>query len=421
MRTHQVPWVLAVFSSCFTIVVTSCSGVAPLDEVSGECDAPASVRAELQVTNFGSNPGGLKMHTYVPENMPARAPLVVALHGCSQSAAAYANAGWNDLADKWKFYVVYPETTGLGSCFKWFEALHTRRGSGEVASIHQMVDWMKSKHDIDPKRVFATGLSAGGGMASAMLGAYPDVFAAGAIIAGLPYRCADSQGTAGSCMSGKDLSADAWGDLVRGGYSGYKGSYPRVSIWQGTTDFLVNKKNQEELVEQWTNVHGLDTTPTSTGVVGKASHAQFKNAAGESLVESWTIEGMGHGTPVDPGFDPAGGCGTAGAFILDVGICSSYEAGRFFGLDPSNPDTNEDPDPDPNPDDETKDPDTWTCREVLANNQEHFQAGRATRCGTDCVEVCAVGSRENLGHRGAFGEIWLREVSAGHFEEGRCP
>ncbi|MGA9520985.1 MAG: PHB depolymerase family esterase [Myxococcaceae bacterium] len=388
------------------------------------------MKAELQVSNFGSNPGGLRMHTYVPEGMPPRAPLVVAMHGCSQNATAYANAGWNDLADKWKFYVVYPESTSFGSCFKWFDALHTRRGSGEAASINQMVDWMKSNHDVDPERVFVTGLSAGGGMTSVMLAAYPDVFAAGAIMAGLPYRCADSQATAGSCMSGKDLSADAWGDLVRNAYSGHKGPYPRVSIWHGTTDFVVNKKNMDELVEQWTNVHGLATTASSTGVVGKASHAEFKSAAGEPLVESWTITGMGHGTPVDPGFDPAGGCGTAGAFILDVGICSSYHAGLFFGLDPSNPNPGPGPsdggtDPEGDPDggsgsDAGVDPQPWTCREVLATNQDHFQARRATRCGSDCLDACAVGSKEFLGLRTAPGELWLREVSAGYFETGRC-
>ncbi len=328
-----MPLRLRLIAVVSLVAVVSCGpGTSPLGP-DPKCGNISTGKSELQVTDFGSNPGGLKMHTYVPDNMPARAPLVVALHGCTQSAAAYAGAGWNQLADKWKFYVVYPETTAFGSCFKWFDSGHTRRDSGEALSIMQMVEWMKEHHGIDSRRVFVTGLSAGGAMTSVMLAAYPEVFSAGAIMAGIPYRCADSQINAGACMTGRDLTPEAWGDLVRQVNPGFAGPYPRVSLWHGSADYVVGFPNLRELVDQWTDLHGASTTPNSTEQIGAAEYAKFQNAAGEVAVERWTIQGMGHGTPVDPGFAPAGGCGTAGAFILDVGLCSTYHAGLFFGLD----------------------------------------------------------------------------------------
>ncbi|MGZ3440480.1 MAG: esterase, partial [Polyangia bacterium] len=71
--------------------------------------APSFARAQTltQVTDFGSNPGGLRMWKYVPSGMPQNAPLVLVLHACGQQAADYVKAGWNPLADKYKFYVVY--------------------------------------------------------------------------------------------------------------------------------------------------------------------------------------------------------------------------------------------------------------------------------------------------------------------------
>ena len=149
-----------------------------------------------QTTDFGSNPGELMMFSHVPENLPAGAPLVVILHGCGQSAAAYdRGAGWSTLADRLGFAVLAPEqnrTKHINGCFNWFLAGDTTRGGGEAASIRQMIAHAVAEHRLDPRRVYVTGLSAGGGMTSAMLAAYPEVFAGGAIIAGLPYGAAGS-------------------------------------------------------------------------------------------------------------------------------------------------------------------------------------------------------------------------------------
>ncbi len=298
--------------------------------------ASSPALALTEVTGFDSNPGNLRMHKYVPAGLPADAPLVVALHGCAQSASNYdAETGWELLANRFGFALLLPEQqTGNNSsrCFNWFETADTTRGQGEPLSIKQMVDRMIADHAIDPARVYVTGLSAGGAMTSVMLATYPDVFAGGAIVAGLPYRCATSQSAAFSCMNpGSDLSPAQWGAKVRAA-SSWTGPWPIVSIWHGDADYVVRPANLTESLEQWADVHGIDTVADATDTVSGFPHRVYKDAAGNAKVETYVITGMGHGTPVDPGSGETQ-CGTAGAYILDVNVCSSYYITRFFGLD----------------------------------------------------------------------------------------
>ena len=114
--------------------------------------------------------------------------------------------------------------------------------------------------------------------------------------------------------------------------SNHGGPFPRVSIWQGTTDGTVNPQDQRELVDQWTNVLGIDQVPDSEDRINGQAHKQYKDSNGKTLVETVLINGMGHGTPIAPG-TAANQCGKAAPFILDVGICSSYHILKFWGLD----------------------------------------------------------------------------------------
>lgn len=279
------------------------------------------------VTNFGANPGGLSLFIYEPVGLGTNVPLVVALHGCSQTANAYTASGWNEQADQSRFLVAYPETTGNAGCFDWFNASQQTRSGPQVSSILQMVQHLVSTRGVDPTRVYVTGLSAGGAMTGVLLAVAPDVFSRGAVIAGLPFACATNQTEGFTCMSAPaDRSPAQWGALVRA----VAGSSPapRVSLWHGTSDTTVRPANLQEQVDQWTDVNGIDVTAELTTTVGPATRREFKNGAGVTLVESWSISGMNHGTPVDP----ARGCGAAGAFMLDVGLCSSRFAAEFFGL-----------------------------------------------------------------------------------------
>ncbi|MFP2904046.1 PHB depolymerase family esterase [Pyxidicoccus sp. 3LFB2] len=292
-----------------------------------------------QVTGFGTNPGNLLMYRHVPAGMPANAPLVVVLHGCTQTAAGMEGSGWTAAANHYKFYAVYPQQQSAnngGSCFNWFLSGDISRGQGEALSILQMVEAMKAAYSIDASRVYVAGFSAGAYMAPALLAAYPDVFSAGSINAGGPYRCALSSNEGFNCMNpGVDRTPAAWGDLVRGAYAGYTGPRPRVSIWHGTSDFTVRPMNMTEAMEQWTNVHGIDQTADTTETVAGFPHKVYRNGAGTALVETWELTNMGHGVAIDPQFSFPGGsvaCGATGAYLSDVNLCAVYHQAQFFGL-----------------------------------------------------------------------------------------
>src|SRR5438309_5553884 len=149
-----------------------------------------------ELTGFGANPGNLRRFSYAPEDMPPNAPLVIALHGCTQTAEEYDHGtGWSSLADRLGFAVVYPQqqpAKNPKNCFSWFLPSDSARGHGEALSIREMVEHALRTFAADRSKVFITGFSAGGGMASVMLATYPEVFAGGALIAGLPYGSASN-------------------------------------------------------------------------------------------------------------------------------------------------------------------------------------------------------------------------------------
>jgi poly(hydroxyalkanoate) depolymerase family esterase len=284
---------------------------------------------------WGSNPGGLRMLTYVPLGLTTGAPLVVVLHGCTQTAAGYDHgAGWSTLADRYGFALLLPEqqrANNPNGCFNWFQSGDTERGRGEAASIAAMVDKMVRDKGIDRSRIFVTGLSAGGAMTSVMLACYPDVFAGGAIIAGLPYGAAGNvQEAFQSMMQSPARPAEEWGDLVRGA-SPHVGPWPRVSIWHGSADTTVVPSNAREILKQWTNVHGLAMKPSVQTMVDGHPRQGWRDGVGNERIEYYAVARMAHGTPLATGRRDEE-CGTAGPFLLDVGISSSYHIARFFGL-----------------------------------------------------------------------------------------
>ena len=288
-----------------------------------------------EIEAFGTNPGSLRMFAYVPANLGKQPPLVVVLHGATQTAEDYARgSGWHTLADRHGFAVLFPQQVWRNNalaCFHWYRRRDTERGQGEARSIWQMVQRMMTEHAIDRRRVFITGLSAGGAMTNVMLATYPDVFAAGAIIAGLPYAAASNLQEAIQCMSpGTKRAAQDWGDRVRAAYPGI-GPRPEFSIWHGDADDIVQSVNAEETVKQWLNVHALPEQPTVSEQMSGWRREVWSNESGETQVERYAIPLMRHGTPLEPG-SVGSACGTAGAYFLDVGVSSSWLIGKFWGL-----------------------------------------------------------------------------------------
>lgn len=293
-----------------------------------------------QVTSFGTNPGNLNMYTYIPAGLTGPAPLVVAMHGCTQSATIYAQqTGWNKLADLHKFYVIYPEQVSLNNsskCFNWFDGTDQSKNQGEALSIKQMVDYMIANHSIDAAAICVTGLSAGAGMSSVMLATYPEIFSKGAIMAGIPYKAATSSFNAFTAMNGGVIKTPTqWGALVRNENPSYLGAFPDVAIFHGTSDFTVNVANATELIKQWTDVNGADQTADMTinsfdgnSIVEKAV---YEDSIGNDVVVYYKITGMGHAISLDTGACPQQG-GATGTYALEKNFHSTFWAADFFEI-----------------------------------------------------------------------------------------
>lgn len=279
------------------------------------------------------------MYRYVSPNAMANGPLVVVMHGCSQNALEVAElTGWNLLAERFGFHVLYPQQVtknNISDCFTWFDEDDIKRGHGEAASIAQMVARMKTDLSIAPDRVFVTGLSAGGAMTAVMLACYPDVFQAGAVMAGGPYYAAtDLVGSAQAMLGNVTKIPDEWGNLVRNQNPNWGPPWPRVMIVHGENDNVVNPTNARELVKQWTNVHSTDDQPDQTTTFDGAPDVlwvSYLDSQGNEAVGWLKVNNLGHALPVWPGLCRNQG-GQTGTFGTEKHFWSTYWAAQFFGL-----------------------------------------------------------------------------------------
>lgn len=291
------------------------------------------------IRDFGPNPGNLRLRAFVPEGLPPAAPLVVVLHGCKQSAAEYdLGAGWSVLAARHSFALLMPEQKRLNNphlCFNWFQPEDVTRDEGEVASIAAMIRHMIAEHELDASQVFITGLSAGGAMTAAMLATYPELFAAGAVIAGLPFGSATNAHEAFGVMGqGRIRSSEILGERVRVA-SPHAGARPAVAIWQGEQDNVVNPVNAQELIKQWSDALGLTGIPPERSRIDSAERTTWRDGTGRIALSLWRIAGLGHATPIDPVAPlPAARIGVVGAsaYILPAGIASTWRIAESWGL-----------------------------------------------------------------------------------------
>jgi poly(3-hydroxybutyrate) depolymerase len=308
-----------------------------------------------EMTAFGSNPGHLRMWKFIPMGLGRAAPLAVVLHGCGQTAQDINHgAGWSALANESGFALLVPEQRPSNNAkrgFNWYQPGDTGRGSGEALSILQMVQCMIEGHDLDRRRVYIAGLSAGGAMTSALLAAYPDVFAGGAIIAGLPFGAASNLWSGfgeiiaalpfcaasnlwcalNAMKGGQSRSSSDLGGRVRAA-SHHQGPWPKLSIWHGSADNTVAPSNADAITRQWCNVHGLGEGAAIEAAVAGQTRRFWRDRSGAAVIETFIIPGMAHGAPVDPLGKSGHAYGVSAPFFEDAGISSTYQIAKFWGL-----------------------------------------------------------------------------------------
>jgi len=284
-----------------------------------------------ELAAFGSNPGKLRMLFYGPTARRG-GPVVVLLHGCGQDAVSFArDTGWAALAYRLGITLVLPEQAeenNSGRCFHWFRPGDTARGRGEAASIAAMTNAAIHQAGAAPERVFVAGLSAGGAMAAALLAAYPDLFSAGAVVAGLPVGAAVNSFQALLRMSHPGPAADAAtlaALVARSAPAGFAGPWPRLSIWHGTADSVVVPDNAAQLAAQWRALHQAPLTPLSDNQV-RGAHYTAWGWGGRIVVERWFLHGRDHGYPV------ASAGGPPGHWVLPEAVPATERIARFWGL-----------------------------------------------------------------------------------------
>jgi poly(hydroxyalkanoate) depolymerase family esterase len=284
-------------SACAAMLCAVMAAVLPVQH--------AAAASLTQVTSFGDNPGNLQMYAYVPDTAQTSPPIVLALHPCGGSGPGfYSSSEFASLADRYGFVVIFPSASNKKfNCFdNWSDASKVRGGRTDPVSLMSMITYAEQHYGGDPDRVFVTGSSSGGMMTNAMAALYPEVFKAGAAFMGVPFACFPNEdayqpgGNASPCV-GK--TAQQWGDLVRQANPGYQGPWPRMQLWHGTADNVVSYAELAEEIKQWTNVHGLSTTPTSTDTPQSGwTRQRFAGSSGTAPVEAITVSGAGHSLPM---------------------------------------------------------------------------------------------------------------------------
>ncbi|KAJ3036704.1 hypothetical protein HDV00_002464 [Rhizophlyctis rosea] len=289
--------------------------------------ATGAAAAALQnVTMWGGpNPNNLTMDIYVPDVVPHKPALVLAPHWCHGSAwDMFTGTEWRNFADKYGFIVIYPDNPTRDSrCWDVCtpQALKHNGGSDTLTMIN-MVKYAQKKYKTDLARTFVTGISSGAMATQALIGAYPDVFAAGASMAGVPFGCfatTDPGLWNSECASGNIThTGKQWADMVKRAYPAYRGQYPRIQLWHGTDDEILNYQNHLEALKEWTTILGVQNVkPKVDAPEGNWTRSQYtKNGVVE--VEAYSLKGSTHN------------------LYTWVPSMVSY-AVKFFGLDKNGP------------------------------------------------------------------------------------
>jgi len=264
--------------------------------------------------------GVLNYRLYTPTGSTRRRmPLVVMLHGCSQSATDFATGtGMNRLADELGVVILYPQqspTANLARCWNWHSDDNQKRGRGEPAVIAALTRHAISLCRANPARVYIAGISAGGAAAAIIAAAYPDLYVAVGVHSGLAQGNIRSLHAAMATMRGKTAPGPT-GKLPR--------QLPTI-VFHGDNDRVVHPSNAGAFLN---NLERSRSGPlVSRAYKGRAEGGRdftrrvYSSSGGEVLLEEWTVHGSGHGWS---------GGKAAGSYTDPAGPDASREMLRFF-------------------------------------------------------------------------------------------
>jgi poly(hydroxyalkanoate) depolymerase family esterase len=270
--------------------------------------APARAAGTYFHGIYASLAGTRDFHGYVPSSYRpgTPVPLLVALHGCTENDVGFdLLSGWSELAERRGFVVVFPDQSNLANpagCWNWFLPSNQRRGWGEPSIVAGITNRIRSQYTIDARRVYVTGVSAGGVLANIMAVTYPDIYAATSILAGCEYEC-DVLRLRPPDQAGRDAHAEMGG----------RARPVPVLIFQGTADIVVPPSTAYRIAGQWAQTDdlaldgGLDDgdidATADTVQIGQVpggrsyTHLTYRTRSGAALIEQYMIDGAGHAYP----------------------------------------------------------------------------------------------------------------------------
>lgn len=269
---------------------------------------------------FTCDAGTRRYKLYIPpRGTQAQRPLLVMLHGCTQNARDFAaGTGMNALADDPECLVLYPEqdrSANPSGCWNWFDPAQRARDSGEPAILAGMTCHVMAEHAVDPARVYAAGLSAGGAMAAILGAEFPDLYAAIGVHSGL------------AAGSGKDMISGlhAMKHPTRG--SALKQGVP-IIVFHGDADATVHPDNGKAVLQQFIAAHGAPDRDARVErferdhATGRAyTRARWRDADGRRIAEHWLVHGAAHAWQ---------GGKAAGSYTDPTGPCASKAMLAFF-------------------------------------------------------------------------------------------
>ena len=288
--------------------VSQAPGVAPRPAAAaGSADRPEGT--QFLSATFGNPAGNRPYKLYVPSGYHGQpVPLIVMLHGCTQSPDDFAaGTRMNAAAEQHVCLVAYPGQTSMANmqkCWNWFSEADQHRDAGEPSLIAGITREVMRTHAVDPARVYVAGLSAGGALAAVMGNAYPDLYAAIGVHSGL------------ACGAARDMQS-AFTAMQRGGAVPQASGGPQsrlvpAIVFHGDRDTTVNPRNADAVVEQSAHGASLDTQSEDGQVADGHAYRRTRriDADGRTVIEQWTVHGAAHawfgGSPAGSYTDPRG-------------------------------------------------------------------------------------------------------------------